>query len=275
MIGRQASFRQATWRAGVLATVLLAFAFAVPALGQNVDIDLGVLDNLGDKPPPTKKPAAKKAPEKPKSAALPKAAPVPPAPKFAEPAGPPPSARRAAPASVEPAVPPAEDFVARQPPAPADKAGAAPTPPTAPTPSADAARRPGAAAGGSQAMIPAPPYAPAPPVPPPAKPLAGEAAARIVFPGQAAELTSAGKGELDALVPRLAGDDRLRVEILGYASPGSDASQARRLSLSRALAVRTYLVANGIKTSRVDVRALGSRPEGEPADRVDLLLAQR
>jgi outer membrane protein OmpA-like peptidoglycan-associated protein len=105
--------------------------------------------------------------------------------------------------------------------------------------------------------------------------LGGEAAARIVFPGEVAELTSAAKGDLDALVPRLAADDRLRVEVLGYASPRSDASQARRLSLSRALAVRTYLVDKGIKTSRVDVRALGSRPEGEPADRVDLLLAQR
>jgi outer membrane protein OmpA-like peptidoglycan-associated protein len=283
MIGRRlADLDWVIRRAKVLAAALLAFAIAVPAVAQNVDVDLGVLDSLGEKPAPAKKPAPKKAPQKPKSAALPKAAPVPPPPRLAEPGSAPASSAPPAtappatptPATAAPAVPPAEDFVAREPPPPVDRgAAAAPEPPSAPAPAATAAPGP-AAAPPSQAMIPAP-RAPAPPVPPPAKPLGGEAAARIVFTGDATELSSAAKGELDALVPRLAADEHLRVEVVGYASPGGDASQARRLSLSRALAVRTYLVDKGIKTTRVDVRALGSRPEGEPADRVDLLLAER
>lgn len=49
-----------------------------------------------------------------------------------------------------------------------------------------------------------------------------------------------------------------RVTVEGHASgPASDVSAARRISLSRATAVRDALVAGGMDATRVDVRALG------------------
>ncbi len=55
-------------------------------------------------------------------------------------------------------------------------------------------------------------------------------------------------------------------------APGSpdDLSTPRRLSLSRGLAVRTVLLAAGLPSSRIFVRALGSTVTGGPADRVDI-----
>ena len=49
-----------------------------------------------------------------------------------------------------------------------------------------------------------------------------------------------------------------------------DPSTARRLSLSRALAVRSALMADGVTSSRIYVRALGATGGDEPPDRVDL-----
>ena len=57
------------------------------------------------------------------------------------------------------------------------------------------------------------------------------------------------------------------------AGTDAEASQARRLALSRALVVRSYLIEQGIGSARMDVRALGKKIEGDgPADRVDLVL---
>ena len=67
-------------------------------------------------------------------------------------------------------------------------------------------------------------------------------------------------------------NDALRLTIRAYAEGSAEeASQARRLSLSRALAVRSYLIEQGIRGPRMDVRALGHRIES-PRDRVDLVL---
>jgi len=49
-----------------------------------------------------------------------------------------------------------------------------------------------------------------------------------------------------------------------------DPSTARRLSLSRALAVRAALMADGISSNRIYVRALGAQASDGPADRVDI-----
>lgn len=66
-------------------------------------------------------------------------------------------------------------------------------------------------------------------------------------------------------------DPDLRLELLAYASAeNGSTSNARRLSLSRALAVRAYLIDRGIKTVRFIVRAQGDRFDSGPADRVDL-----
>jgi outer membrane protein OmpA-like peptidoglycan-associated protein len=76
---------------------------------------------------------------------------------------------------------------------------------------------------------------------------------------------------LDKLASRLAADGKRRVELLAY-STGNEASEARRLSLDRAIAVRAYLAARGVSPARVILRPLGGRgPEGIPADRVDMV----
>ncbi len=47
-------------------------------------------------------------------------------------------------------------------------------------------------------------------------------------------------------------------------------SKARRLSLSRALAVRAFLIDQGVRSTRMDVRALGDKVQDGPSDRVDI-----
>ena len=47
-----------------------------------------------------------------------------------------------------------------------------------------------------------------------------------------------------------------------------------RLSLSRALAVRAFLIDRGVRSTRMDVRALGNKFEKGPGDRVDLIFAK-
>lgn len=47
-------------------------------------------------------------------------------------------------------------------------------------------------------------------------------------------------------------------------------SSARRISLSRALAVRSYLLEKGISPTRIDVRALGENTADQPVDRIDI-----
>lgn len=67
----------------------------------------------------------------------------------------------------------------------------------------------------------------------------------------------------------------MRIQLLGYAgSQGESASKARRTSLFRALSVRTYLMKQGIRSTRIDVRALGNRSENGLQDRVDAVVKQ-
>ena len=60
-------------------------------------------------------------------------------------------------------------------------------------------------------------------------------------------------------------------------APGApeDPSTARRLSLARALAARGVLIAEGIASPRIIVRALGASPPiaDGPSDRVDLIVS--
>ena len=89
-------------------------------------------------------------------------------------------------------------------------------------------------------------------------------------------LPDTAQGDLDALATRLRRDETLRVQLLAYADgPDDDANRARRLSLSRALAVRAYLIDKQIQSTRMDVRALGNRTSDSPKDRVDVVLVNR
>lgn len=65
-----------------------------------------------------------------------------------------------------------------------------------------------------------------------------------------------------------------RVQIRSYATPnGAGLSSDRRTSLSRALSLRSSLIAQGVSASRIDVLSSGSDTDGKgPADRIDLYL---
>ena len=140
---------------------------------------------------------------------------------------------------------------------------------------------PSAAAPAQQANL-APPALVAPPAPSPTPPAPAPAptvaAERIVFQPDDTNLADEAKQELDRLAARLGADARLYVQLVAYASSGSggDASQARRLSLSRALAARSYLVDHGVEIKQIDVRPLGNKSEpGAVPDRIDLVVTQR
>jgi outer membrane protein OmpA-like peptidoglycan-associated protein len=64
-----------------------------------------------------------------------------------------------------------------------------------------------------------------------------------------------------------------RVQILAYGGArGDKGSDARRLSLKRALAIRQVLIDDGVASERIDVRAMGGADDGGPADRVDVYI---
>jgi outer membrane protein OmpA-like peptidoglycan-associated protein len=248
---------------------------------------------LGLHPPKTKKKATAEAAhkrEKPEVAARP-AAPIAPVavtggavPRESVAATPlteaPPAPPAATPAPTTPApaepTPPAAAAAPAKPAAPATPIAPVAAPPS-PVPEASP---PSPATVAAMNMPPTlPPEGPVKPTPA-AAPAALAAATgehtRIVFAGTAAELPDDAKSGLDALAQRMAGDDHLRLQLVAYAAGSPDqANQARRISLQRALAVRSYLMEHGIANTRMDVRALGNHIEGsDPADRVDIVMLE-
>ncbi len=111
-----------------------------------------------------------------------------------------------------------------------------------------------------------------------ARPAASAPEAKLSIPfeeGSAALPDSVLEG-LETIVQRLATDSRARLVIHAYAAGTAEtASQARRLSLSRALAVRRYLIKKGVRGTRAEIRALGNKTSEAPADRVDLVVVRR
>ncbi len=98
---------------------------------------------------------------------------------------------------------------------------------------------------------------------------------KITFIPEEANLTNSSLGILTSIVTVLNQDDKFRLQLKAYASDhGSSASHARRLSLTRALAVRSFLIKKGIRSTRIDVRALGDRSENGKIDRVDVFLVK-
>jgi len=213
--------------------------------------------------------------------------PVPPSPVASAPLTPPPPPSPVAPSAVASSAPapvapaPTAAPIPVTPPAPV-AAVAPPPPPPPPAPVATPAPPP-------PAPVAAPAPAPAPPVTAAQAPAAapaqtaavpvaratGGALATIPFAAGSPELNDQGKAALGAVLDALKSDSAARLQIQAFASGGDDqGGQARRLSLSRALAVRGQLIEQGIAATRMDVRALGRTNDGPP-DRVDILLVRR
>lgn len=201
----------------------------------------------------------------------------------ATPAAAAPAASAAAPTALAPAITPATEATATAATAPATSATVSvATPPVSP-PSPAPTLPPSPAAEVAMATPPsvATTVPAATPVTPVAAPAALDAAkgvgARVLFTAGSSDLPDAAKQSLAAIVQQLKADDQSRLQLIAYASGTADeANQARRLSLTRALAVRTYLMEQGVRNARIDVRALGNRSDGSaPPDRVDVVIVDR
>ncbi len=98
----------------------------------------------------------------------------------------------------------------------------------------------------------------------------------LLFANDSSQLPPGSLSALDRLVNRMTRDESQSLQLLAYADGDeANASKARRLSLSRALEVRKYLMDQGIRSTRIEVRALGNKVERGPADRVDAVLVSR
>jgi len=251
--------------------ILLAFGMAgllvVGEAGAQGRVDRRALDELSGTPT-TPAPAAKERPQQQRGTAQPRQAPAPPvaaAPAASAPAPTMPDAPDPAPVLAPTSEPPASGTTG------AESAVAAPTPPPL-LPMAPPA----------PPVIPPPLAVPMRPVPPPpivevAADAPGEVSRteegwRITFgPGRVAfnPATAQAVRDIARLLPAQAS-----VTVTAFA-PGTpeDPSTSRRLSLARALAARGVLIAEGVASPRIFVRALGSNQPAiaaGPPDRVDI-----
>ena len=113
-------------------------------------------------------------------------------------------------------------------------------------------------------------------LPPIGQPLKASTSTRIGFSAGSAKLNSDASARLQDVSASLKKNGALRIQLLSYAgAKDGSASQARRLSLSRALAARSYLIKKGIHSTRIDVRALGNHSGNGPTDRIDILVTTR
>ena len=97
----------------------------------------------------------------------------------------------------------------------------------------------------------------------------------IDFAPQATELTQAGEERLAELARELKEGAAAPFAIVAYAGADGSAMSARRISLGRALAVRTFLIEQGIARGRMSVQAFTASGGSGPAERVDILWPPR
>ena len=99
----------------------------------------------------------------------------------------------------------------------------------------------------------------------------------IPFGPGSTKLPGSATPALSKLAGRMNSDENIRIQLMGFAAGGAgSASQARRSSLFRALAIRTYLMKEGVRSTRMDVRALGqTSAQGVTPDRVDILVQKQ
>ena len=205
---------------------------------------------------PARPKVAKRPPPKPRvtAPAVPKVAAVPKAPVAPPPRPAPPAPPVAAPPVAAPATPP-------------PTAATTPSPPPAINPPRPAVKAPPPPPQQSAALTsrPAPTGA-----------LKPGQQFRLGFDSGSAAISGGTETQLDGVAKSMKQDGNLRLQLLAYAGGGAQTpSQARRLSLSRALAVRSKLIEKGIRSTRINVRALGNKSEGGPPDRVDIIITSR
>jgi outer membrane protein OmpA-like peptidoglycan-associated protein len=139
--------------------------------------------------------------------------------------------------------------------------------PAAPTPVAEAPPLPTDKPSLPPAATMVPTAAPPPaPLPPPVE---------LVFESGKTDLTPADETAIRDLAHAIPTPDTSSINVVAYAAgKPDDPSTARRLSLSRGMAVRSVLLASGVPSAQIYVRALGATSRDGPADRVDLIVAR-
>lgn len=97
------------------------------------------------------------------------------------------------------------------------------------------------------------------------------ATASIVFGAGGTDLPVTADGDVEKVARRLLQDPALRVQVRAYAD-GADEANKRQVSLHRALSVRSALIDEGVRSTRIAVQALGGETRTNPRDRVDLVV---
>jgi outer membrane protein OmpA-like peptidoglycan-associated protein len=98
---------------------------------------------------------------------------------------------------------------------------------------------------------------------------------RVVFDEGKVDLTPADEAAIRDLAHAIPTPDASSVNVIAYAAgKPDDPSNARRLSLSRGMAVRSVLLASGVPSAQIYVRALGAVASDAPADRVELTVGR-
>lgn len=102
----------------------------------------------------------------------------------------------------------------------------------------------------------------------------GAPALSIAFKSTETAVPLSMKDALDKVAKQLAQHEDQRVTLVAYASSiDNQSSMSRRVSLSRALAVRAYLIDAGVNSIRLNVRAEGdNNPGSGDKDRVDVFI---
>lgn len=94
----------------------------------------------------------------------------------------------------------------------------------------------------------------------------------VPFASGDSDLSPAARQTLDRVAESLGTEPAERIQLKAYAdAEGTTSSAARRMSMLRALSVRSYLMETGVSSTRIDVRALGAKYESGPPDRVDIV----
>lgn len=164
---------------------------------------------------------------------------------------------------VQPAPRPVSVAVATPKASPASAPPAVPNPAAAPKPAPETAP-PAAAPSATPAAPSAAPAAPeqkmAALAPQPPAPARVPLTASLIFPPRSAELSDSSRTELDRLIKSISDRGLRQVELRSYA--GNSEPDSRKVSLARALNVRTYLIDKGVK-SKIEIGTFSSSDGNE------------
>ena len=94
-------------------------------------------------------------------------------------------------------------------------------------------------------------------------------AVSVVFGANSAEISERAKADLDRVAKTISEQRMSQVELRAFAG-GADPVDARKVALVRALAVRSYLIDQGV-TARIEVGTFAPTRNGKAGERVDVL----